>query len=174
MKTSLALQCILFFSVLLLTTCHKAELAGKGDSQKTACECGPDFCFNDPRYPPKLAKKKADLKAAGFPDDLIALLDRDGKCFAAVERGPDTFTILLVQANGDNRTISWTQQDEDLAKKEILNGTIKEYYKFNVRKALACCKEPRAEDRPDWDPALSLSRNLSIACTKQGSSVGCK
>ncbi len=138
------------------------------------CDCGPDVCLNDPRYPPKVAKKKADLKTAGFPDDLIALLDRDGKCVMAIDQAPDGFRILLVKANGHNNSIPWTKQDEDLAKREILNGTIKEYYKHNVRKALACCKEPKAEDRPDWNSALSLSRDLSIVCTKQGNAVVCK
>lgn len=174
MKKSRVFECVLLCSALLLTTCYKTEIASKGESPKADCACGPDFCLNDPRYQPKLAQKKADLKADGFPDELIALLDRDGNCVAAVEQGPDTFTILLVKANGDNSTVPYTKQDEDLAKKEILNGTIKEYYKFNVRKVLACCKEPKAEDRPDWDSALSLSRNLAIACTQQGGSVGCK
>jgi hypothetical protein len=138
------------------------------------CDCGPDVCLNDPRFPPKLAKKKADLKSAGFPDDLIALIDRDGKCVMAIDQSPDGFRILLVEANGDNRSVPWTSEGEDLAKRQILNGTIKEYYKHNVRKAFACCKEPKAEERPDWNSALGLSRDLSILCAKQGNAVVCK
>jgi hypothetical protein len=174
MKQLLAFKGVMLFSVLLIAACNRTAPKSTAALPEPLCECGPDVCLNDPRYPPKLAKKKADLRAAGYPDELIALLDRDGKCVMAVDQAPDGFRILLVKANGDNNSIPWTKEDEDLAKKEILNGTIKEYYKHNVRKVLACCKEPKAEERPDWDSALSLSRSLSIVCSKQGSSVVCK
>jgi hypothetical protein len=132
--------------------------------------------LNDPRYPPKLAQKKAALKATKkFPDELIALLDRDGHCVMAIDQAPDSFRILLVAKNGtDSNSIEWTQKDEEIAKKEVMNGDIKEFYKFNARKAFACCGEPKAEDRPDFDSNLSLSRGLAIACTKQGGAVVCK
>jgi hypothetical protein len=135
--------------------------------------CGPDLCLSDSRYPPKLAKKKADMKGK-FPDDLIALLDRDGKCVMAIDQSPDTFRLLLVEKNGDNTSIEWTQDHEDLARKKVLSGDLKAYYKHNVRKVFACCGEPKAEARTDWDSKLGLSRNLSIVCTKQGSAVVCE
>ncbi|HTS08452.1 MAG TPA: hypothetical protein VMP68_22975 [Candidatus Eisenbacteria bacterium] len=85
------------------------------------CGCGPDLCLNDPRYAPKVAKKKADLKHLGFPDDLIALQDRDGKCVMAIEQAPDSLWIRLVADNGnDSNSIESNQQDEDLAEKQIL------------------------------------------------------
>ena len=157
----------------LLFGCSKPSVTAD-EVRRDLCDCGPDVCLNDPRYPPKLANKKADLRRAGYPEDLIALLDRDGKCVMAIDQAPDGFRILLVEPNGDNNSIPWTQQDEDLARKEILGGKYKEYYKHNVRKVLACCKEPKAEERNDWDSGLSLSRNLSIRCAKQGNSVVCK
>ncbi len=135
--------------------------------------CGPDLCLGDPRFPPKLAQKKKELKAAGYPDDLIKLIDRDGKCVMAIERAPDVFTILLETANGSS-TVPWTQQDEDLAKKEILSGKIKAYYKYNARKVFACCNEPAAENRGDWNDDLQMSTGLAIACKKQGNAVVCK
>jgi len=173
MKKSKASQCVIVLLFVFLFVACK-ETSSTLQAKRDLCECGPDLCLNDPRYPPKLAKKKTDLKNAGYPDDLIALLDRDGKCVMAIEQAPDGFRILLVKANGDNNSIPWTQQDEDLARREILNGTIKEYYKHNVRKVLACCKEPKAEERPDWDSSLGLSRSLSIKCSKQSSTVTCK
>jgi hypothetical protein len=159
--------------VLASLACSQRQSAVRSEFRPDLCDCGPDVCLNDPRYPPKVAKKKSDLKRAGFPDELVALIDRDGKCVMAVDQGPDTFHILLVQSNGDNRTIPWTQHDEDIAKREILDGTIKEYYKNNVRKVFACCKEPKAEQRADWNSDLSLSRDLSIHCSKQGNNVSC-
>lgn len=91
----------------------------------------------------------------------------------AIDQAPDSFRILLVATNGDNNSIEWTQHDEDIAKKDLLDGKLKVYYKHNVRKVFACCGEKKAEERPDWDPDLALSRDLSIACSKQGSEVMC-
>ena len=169
-KTQMIASIALLFAA---AACSHLRTAATKDGQRDLCDCGPNFCLNDPRYPPKLAKKKADLRHAGFPDDLVVLLDRDGQCVAAIDQAPDGFRILLVKSNGDNNSIPWTQQDEDIAKREILDGTIKEYYKHNVRKVLACCKEPKAEERADWDSALELSRNLSIKCTKESTTVVC-
>ncbi len=164
---------LLLLGSFLLFGCSRPSVA-VGEMGRDLCDCGPDVCLNDPRYPPKVAKKKADLRKAGFPDDLVALLDRDGKCVMAIDQSPDAFRLLLVEPNGNNSSISWTQQDEDLARKEILDGRLKEYYKNNVRKVFACCKEPKAEDRNDWDSSLSLSRNLSIRCAKANGNIVCK
>jgi hypothetical protein len=170
-KLVLCLSLILY---IVSVGCYQTQTALKGETARDLCDCGPNVCLNDPRYPPKLAKKKADLKSAGYPDDLIALMDRDGHCVMAIDQSPDTFHIMLVKANGDNSSYPWTQHDENLAKQEILDGTIKEYYKLNVKRVFACCKEQKAEERPDWNSDLGLNRNLSIVCSKQGSAVVCK
>lgn len=135
--------------------------------------CGPDFCLDDPRYPRLLAAKKASLESADYPPDLIALLDRDGACVARVERAPDGFTILLVTSGG-HRTVLWSPESEDLAKRQLLAGQLTAYYKFNVRRAFACCKQPEHNERPDWDASLELNTGLAIECKKSGSSVVCR
>lgn len=174
MRIQPQILCAVVLLGFLIVACNKSRYIANTAALRDLCDCGPDVCLNDPRYPPKLARKKTELMNAGFPDDLIGLLDRDGKCVMAIDQAPDGFRILLVKANGDNNSVPWTRQDEDLAKNEILNGTIKEYYKHNVRKVFACCKEKKAEERADWDSALAISRGLSILCSKQGSTVVCK
>jgi len=138
------------------------------------CDCGPDFCLNDPRYPPKLAAKKKELRDHGFSSDLIALMDLDGACVACIDRAPDGFTIKLVNPDGSWRTIPWTEQDDTLARKEVLNGTLKAFYKYNVSRAFSCCGQPKFDARPDWDASLELNLKVSIACTKASGAVQCK
>jgi hypothetical protein len=70
-------------------------VAAGAATQTTKCTCGPDFCPSDPRYPAKLAAKKASMVNHGYPTDLIALMDKDGACVARVERAPDGFSLKL-------------------------------------------------------------------------------
>src|SRR5258708_13541087 len=83
--------------------------------------CGPDFCLNDPRYPPALAAKKANMRTAGYPDDLIRLLDRDAACVARSRTAPDTFTILSVESRL-NPTIPSDPNQERLPNQHLLTA----------------------------------------------------
>ena len=67
-------------------------------AQSDLCDCGPDTCLKDPSYPQHLSAKKAMLRSAldGFPEDLIALLDRDGRCVMAVDRRPTASGFFLI------------------------------------------------------------------------------
>jgi hypothetical protein len=138
------------------------------------CVCGPDFCLNDSRYPPKITAKKKQMSDKGYPKELIALLDRDGACVAAIDRAPDGFSLKLLKSDGSSSTIVWTPDDDNLAQRELKNGTLKAYYKFNVSRAFSCCGEPKYDQRSDWDPSLELNLKLAVACTMNGGSVGCK
>ena len=142
-------------------------------SNNLDCGCGPDFCLNDSRYPPKLAAKKATMAKQGFPAELIALLDRDGACVAAVEQGPDGFSMKLVSKKGSS-TIAWTADDESIARNDLLHGKILAFYKFNTSRALACCGQKKYDQRSDWDASLELNLQLAIKCSKQGSTVACQ
>jgi lambda repressor-like predicted transcriptional regulator len=137
------------------------------------CACGPDYCLDDPRYPKALLAKKKDLAAKKYPADLIALLDRDGACVAAVSQAPDGFSIKTVSPT-ETLTIPWTKDDEAIARNDLAQGKITAYYKFNSAKALACCKEAKAEDRPDWDSDLGLSMKQVIRCTLVGKAIDCQ
>jgi hypothetical protein len=138
------------------------------------CGCGPDYCKGDSRYPGKLAAKKNAMKNAGYPSDLIALMDRDGPCVARVEQAPDGFSLMTVSQQGDKTILSWAEDQEDVARKQLIGGQLKAYYKFNVRKRFACCNDPKAEDADDWDSDLELSTEIAIKCTKSGASAACK
>jgi hypothetical protein len=135
--------------------------------------CGPDYCLNDARYPKLIAAKKKQMRDAGYPVDLIALMDRDGACVARVEQAPDGFTILSVTGKG-NSTVPWDTREEEIARKQLLSGETVAYYKFNVRRAFKCCNQLPADERPDWDAGLSLSKSLAIKCTRQDGKVACK
>ena len=142
-------------------------------ANQNSCNCGPDFCLHDPRYQPKLDEKKRQMSNAGYPPELIALMDRDGACVARVERAPDIFSIKLVK-DGESNTIAWTAQDERIARNDLLAGRIRVYYKFNVSRAFSCCDEPRYDRRSDWDDTLQLNTGLAIACKKVGANISCQ
>jgi hypothetical protein len=148
--------CAAILSFLVLATSHT--------SLAQNCGCGPDYCKADSRYPSKLATKKNAMKNAGYPSDLIALMDRDGACVARVE----------VDLQGAKTILGWAEDQEDVARKQLIDGRLKTYYKFNVRKRFACCGDPKAEDAEDWDPTDQLSTGIAIKCTKSGASVACK
>jgi hypothetical protein len=135
--------------------------------------CGPDFCHGDSRYPTLLAAKKQQLKNSGYPDDLVALLDRDGECVARIERAPDGFSIKIISSAGST-TRSWTKDEERIARDNLLTGKVDRFYKFNAARALACCGDKQPEDRPDWEPTDGVSRGQTIVCRKVGDAVQCK
>jgi len=144
-----------------------------GSSNNMDCDCGPDFCLNDSRYPPKLAAKKATMAKQGFPAELIALLDRDGACVAAVDQGPDGFSMKLISKMGSS-TIAWTPDDERIARNDLAAGKILAFYKFNTSRALACCGQQKYDQRSDWDASLQLNLQLAIKCSKQGTGIVCQ
>jgi hypothetical protein len=113
------------------------------------CGCGPDYCKGDSRYPVKLAAKKTVMKNAGYPSDLVALMDRDGACVARVEEAPDGFSLMTVDVQGSKIILSWAEDQEEVARKQLVGGQLKAYYKFNVRKRFACCGDRKAEEADD-------------------------
>jgi hypothetical protein len=137
------------------------------------CSCGPDYCQGDPRYPSRLANKKASL-AANYPAELISLLDRDSACVARVDQAPDGFSLMTVAADGSKLTVAWDADNERIAKEQIIDGRAHAYYKFNVARRFACCNEPNHDARPDWDSTLGINKGLAFACTKSGATVICQ
>ena len=137
------------------------------------CSCGPDYCLNDPRFPAKLNGKKQRLRNMGFSAELIALLDRDGACVAAVDKGPDTF-LIQTQIPGGWDTRGLNAEQEGYAKSDLLSGKTNAYYKFNTNHAQNCCGQPTYNQRDDYDGGLDLNLRLAIVCRKSGSSVSCK
>jgi hypothetical protein len=137
------------------------------------CSCGPDYCQGDARYPGLLARKKASLSAS-YPSDLIALLDRDSACVARVQQAPDGFSLMTVGADGNKLTISWDEDNERIARQQVMNGTVRAYYKFNTARRFACCNEPNYTEQPDWNATLGINTGIALACTRNGNSVACK
>lgn len=138
------------------------------------CACGPDFCIDEARYVTRLALKKSDLRRAGYPDELIRLLDRAAHCFAAIDRAPDIFSLMTVKSNGELLITEWSEDNEQIARQNLQEGRLRGYYKFNVREAFACCKQLRPAEGPDWDPVLAISKSQTIACTNSDNSVVCR
>lgn len=136
------------------------------------CSCGPDYCQNDPRYPKLLADKKKEMSKT-YPADLIALLDRDGKCVAAITQAPDIFSIKVVGRN-NSTTLHWTKEEEERTRNNLKNGSLSAYYKFNTNRAFACCGEPSYNERPDWNDKLDMNMSLALECKKSGADIVCK
>lgn len=138
------------------------------------CACGPDFCVDDKRYVTRLTSKKNELRRNGFPEELIALLDRADHCFAAIDRAPDIFSLMTVEANGELLITEWSADNEQIARQNLQENRLRGYYKFSVREAFACCKQLPAAAKPDWDPALGISKSQTISCIKSGSGAVCR
>jgi len=126
------------------------------------CPCGPLYCLNDPTFPSRMTKKKAKLSSE-YPPRLVALLDRTGKCLVCVENTPDGFSLKVVENNGDSQILGWTQDGEDLAKRQLEQKKIRAYYIMNAAEACTCCEEPKARERPDWDSKLELNRDVVLS-----------
>jgi hypothetical protein len=151
-----------------------AVIATSSTSLAQNCGCGPDYCKGDSRYPGKLSAKKNAMKNSGYRSDLIALMDRDGACVARVEQAPDGFSLMTVNLQGAKTILGWAEDQEDVARKQLIGGQLKAYYKFNARKRFACCGDPKAEDAADWEATLELSTGIAIKCTKSGGGAACK
>ena len=124
--------------------------------------CGPLYCLDDPSFPSRLQAKKTKMTQKGYPSRLVALLDRLGKCVACVDNSPDGFTLQVVANDGTWQRLSWSQDGEDLAKRQLQEGKIRAYYIMNAAEACPCCKEKKAQERPDWDPELDLNRDVVL------------
>ena len=134
--------------------------------------CGPDYCHGDSRYGPRLTAKKTALSQAGYPADLVALMDRGGECVASVDQAPDAFSIKVISGS-TSQTIVWTRDAERIARGQLVAGTINRYYKFNAARAFACCGDAKAEDRADWNAVDGVNAGQAILCRKTGSVVQC-
>ncbi|VTZ27857.1 conserved exported hypothetical protein [Methylocella tundrae] len=137
------------------------------------CACGPDYCLGDPRFPQKLAAKKARL-AKDYPARLVALLDRAGACVAAVDLAPDGFSLMTVAKDGSKLVIAWDIDSERISRAQVADGRALAFYMFNAAHRLACCGETPYDRRPDWDANLGVNTDNAIACKKAGGDVRCQ
>ena len=136
------------------------------------CPCGPLYCLNDPALPKVLADKKAALKKEGYPDRLIALLDRQGQCHACITNAPDGFSILLVYTRDDRiEVVPWDADAERIANEQLASKEIKEYLLISSRRVCSCCEQPAYDKRKDYDPVVDVNRDAAISC-KQDAATG--
>ncbi|BAM89468.1 putative translation elongation factor G [Bradyrhizobium oligotrophicum S58] len=156
-------------AILTLAVCWLGPEAAFSQS----CGCGPDFCQGDPRYAPRLAQAKAAMRNTGYPDELVALMDKDGACFARVDRAPTNFHIRDY-ASGTFQDVEWDEDNERISRAKLLNGTISVYYKYNTPRAFKCCGEKVYNERPDYDSTHDVNRSIVIECKKSGTTVTCQ
>lgn len=128
------------------------------------CSCGPDYCVDTPEYRTDLAAKKAAAKESDAPARLIALYDKLDHCEASIGGSPDTFNILRHDSDGSIYVDNWTSENEKIDAAAVKAGTLKACYVILSRKAFACCKGVKAEDRPDYDRTLQMNTSLALPC----------
>lgn len=138
------------------------------------CDAGPDFCKDTPEYRLALAAKKARLTGDGYPDKLVSLLDLDGRCVAAVERGPDGFSIQSIEKDGSSSKSEWSTDQESAIRRGVEDGTYLEYFKLNSSRAFQCHGDPAYGARDDWNARLDLNTDLAIRCALSSGVVVCK
>lgn len=133
----------------------------------TCPPCGPLYCKDPVATERARAAKKAQMRADGYPERLIKLLDQY-QCVACIRFAPDTFSIMIEYAPGTGPsngqgghwthiTSQWTAQDEALARKELREGKIKSFAVMNASTACKCCGEKDPWERPDWNSALEIN-----------------
>lgn len=143
-----------------------AGLILAGTVARAACTCGPDFCQDDSRVASTLAAKKASLRASGYPNRLIVLIDRGDQCVARITRSPDIFTMWVIDANDAKLSVPWSAENERNAMNKVRSGELKRFWIFNAQRAFSCCKQPNYDQRSDYDKEDDVSAATAIKCTK--------
>lgn len=134
------------------------------------CACGPTYCLDTPAFKAALAQKKKEL-SRDYPARLVAILDNASRCEACITRGPDGFTLLFEGNDGSLQTQKWDEDNERIGAKNVADGKLRVCRVVWLREAFACCNQKKAEDRPDWDPSLKLSRDMSVPCSTNSPSA---
>lgn len=150
-------------------TCTPESAPGSGgqSSGGVSCPpCGPLYCKNKAAADQEREAKKASMRASGFPERLLSLLDQY-QCVACIRFAPDSFTIMIEYEPGTGPSSGgqtwtsvsyrWSAQEEALARKELREGKIKAFYIMNSRTACRCCDDPDPRTRSDWNPVLEMN-----------------
>lgn len=75
-----------------------------------------------------------------IPDTLRGLHKPDGACFARVNGAPVNFHIRVYTGNA-SEDVEWNEDNDRIARTNLLNGKIKGYFMFNTPRAFKCCRE---------------------------------
>lgn len=130
------------------------------------CSCGPTYCQDTPGYRVALSQKKRSLEAQPFSPRAIAIFDKVSRCEAAIRTAPDGFSVLIRERNESITTTAWGQERERNGADELKRRVIKDCRVILVRHAFACCGEPSATQRADYDRALDLNTSMAISCSE--------
>lgn len=158
-------------------TCTPESAPGSGgqSSGGVSCPpCGPLYCKNKAAADQEREAKKASMRASGFPERLLSLLDQY-QCVACIRFAPDSFTIMIEYEPGTGPSSGgqtwtsvsyrWSAQEEALARKELREGKIKAFYIMNSRTACRCCDDPDPRTRSDWNPVLEMNTSGMLSYT---------
>jgi hypothetical protein len=130
--------------------------------------CGPLYCIDPAAANSAREAMKARLRAQGYPERLLKLLDRY-QCVGCILTAPSAFSIMIEYEPGkgprDEKggstwthvTEKWSPQDEVLARQKLREGKIKAFYIFNADQACKCCGQKDPWERSDWNAALEVN-----------------
>jgi hypothetical protein len=127
-------------------------------------DCGPRYCTNTVEYQSSLAQKKRVLVSAGYPTRLIKLFDKLAHCQGCIETAPDGFNVFSQSNSGAITIKTWTKEDESAGAAAVKAHSAKACYVIISRRTCSCCKEPKYNERADYDTALDLNKDPTIAC----------
>ena len=145
-----------------------------------ADNCEPQYRKNHPDLQRAKEKKKAALRARGYPERFMKLIDRE-ECIACVELASDVFHIMVVYKDNDYAPIdpktgkkwthitrNWDPGSEVIAREKTQDGSIKGFFILNTaKKSCLCCPDMDKDDtRPesfsDWDEDNGINRDHVI------------
>ena len=134
-------------------------------SQAQTCSCGPDFCTDTSGYNSALAAKKQKLSKE-YPARLVALLDKEDRCQACIERSPDSFNLFRRAKDGTITIDEWTAENETIGAADLASGTLTACRVIITRHAFECCGSKPFSQRADYDKLLDLNATATLACAK--------
>jgi hypothetical protein len=138
-----------------------------------ACDAGPDSCTDDPRISAARAGKKQSLVNNPYPARLMGLVDIGLQYVARIDREPDGFTLIDVQSPSHTTSIGWPDDEENIAKKHLLDGSSVRYWIVNARHAFSRDGRPPFNQQRDYDATDDVNASGAIKCVLQGGATVC-
>ncbi len=151
-----------------------ASLTAAVVSAQVPCPpCSEWSCLNHPDFVRAREAKRAQMRAFGYPDRLIALLDRVSPCPRCIHMSPDGFSIVMEYTpdSPEGRrgvgwhSMGWTRALEREARAALRRGELRAFHVIQSAVPCECCGQfdARPEDRADWNARLEINMDLALS-----------
>ncbi len=149
-------------------------ITGSVDAQVPCPPCAESMCLNHPDLERVREEKRARMRALGYPERLIALLDRESPCPRCIHMAPDGFTIVMeyppnspeAATGASSHAQPWSRDLERWARRAMRRGQLRGFHIVLGAMPCNCCgTETVAEERDDWDERVSINTDRALNYT---------